>query len=261
MSEETALEEKAETEFQTSWSLEEMAEKINEQHELCAGGWRTTLDHAITAGALLKDVKLTLDHGEFGKWIKDNCGGFGIRTAQVYMRLYEERVQVRSSNAQPTAHLTMSKAIKFLLPKQEPVTAEPVQELNPVEQQEETTAPVAEVQEAEQLTEEEAPPWRDPEEATEAEPVSPDEEQPTDAESEEQEPNIERRAVDLIAHFREIFNEALIQELDQFIQNQPDLPWQIRKDMKEALEPVMESAKKIWLNRSNKLAREQEVKA
>ena len=32
-------------------------------------------------------------------------------------------------------------------------------------------------------------------------------------------------------------------------------------NMKEALEPVMESAKKIWLNRSNKLAREQEAKA
>ena len=90
-------------------------------------------------------------------------------------------------------------------------------------------------------------PFPDPEEAPEEKPAE-----------EEQKPTIERFALDLIERMRPSI-ETMADNLDIFIDHQRDLPWSLRKDMKLLLEQVTEREKKIWLNKNNKLAKEQEA--
>jgi hypothetical protein len=49
---------------------------------------RTSSISIIAIGEALRDAKKRLEHGNFGDWVRDECG-FTIRTAQTYMRIHK----------------------------------------------------------------------------------------------------------------------------------------------------------------------------
>jgi len=55
------------------------------------------LSKAIEAGGILHEVKAALPHGEFTPWVEESAG-FNIRTAQRYMKVYENRDQLKNDS-------------------------------------------------------------------------------------------------------------------------------------------------------------------
>ena len=55
---------------------------------------RITLEKAITIGGKLVEIKETLKHGEFGKWI-DSALNFDQKTAERYMKLFSAREKLK----------------------------------------------------------------------------------------------------------------------------------------------------------------------
>lgn len=62
-----------------------LAKRINVEHELCVAAARSAVEHAIRAGRLLIEAKGSLGHGKFLSWIEAHCD-FGERMAQRYMK-------------------------------------------------------------------------------------------------------------------------------------------------------------------------------
>lgn len=71
-------------------------EIIGLHSEIC-GLLKTSLEKAVRIGELLSEQKASLPHGEFGAWIKANLP-FTQRTAQNYMRLFDNREQLKNEN-------------------------------------------------------------------------------------------------------------------------------------------------------------------
>jgi hypothetical protein len=75
------------------------------------------IDRAIEAGGILQEVKAALPHGDFTTWVEFNAG-FGMRTAQRYMKIYENREALKNDTLSflTDAHkmLTMQKADKAI---------------------------------------------------------------------------------------------------------------------------------------------------
>lgn len=63
-------------------------EKINLCYTRIENTGMTMIQEALTAGELLAQVKLTLPHGSWMEWVKNNLK-FSHKTATNYMRLYE----------------------------------------------------------------------------------------------------------------------------------------------------------------------------
>ena len=94
-----------------------LAEQINDEHERARGAIRDALTHGIKCGELLTQAKAGLKHGDWGKWITDNCH-FSDRTARLYMRLAENREELEKTAT--IADLTLNGAAGLLAePKQE----------------------------------------------------------------------------------------------------------------------------------------------
>lgn len=89
-------------------TLDDLAEAIRREHDACEDAMRTPLAHALEVGRLLKKAKEKVSHGEWGGWIKDNCG-FSHRSASGYMRLAE-----KLPNRQPVANLGVREALEAL---------------------------------------------------------------------------------------------------------------------------------------------------
>ena len=89
-------------------SLGKLAEEINAEHQAFRRAFKATYRSALRAGDLLSEAKAQAGHGSWGAWVEENCE-FSMRTAQVYMRLANNREEVEEllKNAD-SAHLTQT---------------------------------------------------------------------------------------------------------------------------------------------------------
>jgi hypothetical protein len=90
--------------------LPDLAVEINRAHAAVEGHIRAAVPHAIRAGGLLNQAKAALPHGDFGKWISENCT-FSERTAQGYMRLSRLLPTLDPAKAQRVAGLPLRDAL------------------------------------------------------------------------------------------------------------------------------------------------------
>lgn len=100
-------------------NLPELATSIRQEHHLAEQHAMQAVNHAMEAGRLLIEAKALCSHGQWLPWLADNFEG-SARTAQAYMRLYENRDAL--ANTQSSAHLSIDGALKLLA---EPKEAEP----------------------------------------------------------------------------------------------------------------------------------------
>ena len=70
-----------------------LAKQINDNHRDIVNNAKSMLTKAIAAGEALVAAKAALPHGEFAKWIADNCDVMP-RTVQDYMRIAAHRKQI-----------------------------------------------------------------------------------------------------------------------------------------------------------------------
>ena len=101
----------------------ELPARINDTHEKVKQSLQRGAEHAIEAGRLLLQAKATVRHGNWLEWVGANCK-FSERTAQLYMRLAEER-PLLESKPQRIADLTITDAIKLLEPLKSPEESAP----------------------------------------------------------------------------------------------------------------------------------------
>lgn len=94
--------------------LEVLATEINTEHGKFRSAFKATYQHAIRVGVLLSEAKAEVEHGDWGAWVADNCE-FSMRTAQVYMRLANNRALVEKmlKNAE-SAHLSIEGVLKAI---------------------------------------------------------------------------------------------------------------------------------------------------
>jgi Protein of unknown function (DUF3102) len=110
-------------------SLAKLAEEINQEHQAFRGAFKATFRSALRAGDLLNEAKAQAGHGDWTGWVEENCE-FSMRTAQVYMRLANNREAVEKNlkSAEP-AHLSIEDVLRELSsPKEYTVTIETTQE-------------------------------------------------------------------------------------------------------------------------------------
>ena len=77
------------TAIATERVLGQLAAEINAADQSVRQAVSNAVVHAMRAGELLAEVKRRLPHGEFIAWAEQHCT-FGLRTAQLYMRLARE---------------------------------------------------------------------------------------------------------------------------------------------------------------------------
>ena len=95
-------------------SLGKLAEEINAEHQAFRRAFKATYRSALRAGDLLSEAKAQAGHGSWGAWVEENCE-FSMRTAQVYMRLANNREEVEEllKNAD-SAHLSIEGALRSI---------------------------------------------------------------------------------------------------------------------------------------------------
>src|SRR6516165_7432627 len=71
----------------TSEQLTKNAGLINAAHRAVVQANKTSIEKAIEAGMMLKACKDSVSHGEWSKWLHDNCREMREETARLYMRL------------------------------------------------------------------------------------------------------------------------------------------------------------------------------
>jgi hypothetical protein len=76
--------------------LDELAQEINEEHHAFRRGFKATYRSALRAGDLLTEAKAEAGHGNWTAWVEENCE-FSMRTAQVYMRIANNRGAVEET--------------------------------------------------------------------------------------------------------------------------------------------------------------------
>jgi phage N-6-adenine-methyltransferase len=91
-------------------TLGTLAEQINEEHRAFFGSLEKTAEHGIRAGELLTEAKSRCKHGQWLGWLENNFEG-SVRSAQVYMQLFEKRDEIRAKT-QSSAHLSISGMLK-----------------------------------------------------------------------------------------------------------------------------------------------------
>jgi len=106
----------------TNNRLAEIAATVQIEHNATMGALRESMAHAVNIGALLTEAKQLVKHGDWGKWIMDNCQ-FSERTAQNYMRVYAKYPQLAKSAT--VADLTYREAVGLLAEPNQIKTIEP----------------------------------------------------------------------------------------------------------------------------------------
>lgn len=97
--------------------LAKNARIINNEHKAVIEATQAKLQHAITAGATLRACKDSMTHGNWTKWLKDNCPEISERTASLYMRLEKNSDKVEEAakqNGNAVADLSIRAAAKLL---------------------------------------------------------------------------------------------------------------------------------------------------
>ena len=92
--------------------LDAIATEINAEHEAAKVAFNSGFTHAVRAGELLIKAKAEVKHGEWLPWLEENCQ-ISLRSAQLYMRLTNERSRIES-NTQDLAYLTLEGAAALL---------------------------------------------------------------------------------------------------------------------------------------------------
>lgn len=92
--------------------LTELVEAANHHHRQLKDLLAKSLDHARAAGDALLQIKSSLPHGQFQKWIDANCE-FTDRTARRYMLIAEgwERIEAKRTHVR---NLSLREAVKLL---------------------------------------------------------------------------------------------------------------------------------------------------
>ena len=95
-----------------------LKEEITYHHKNYEDGVRASVSSACAAGERLETAKALIrevdGHGHWEKWVEEHLG-FGIRTAQRYMRVYRERDRI-------TGAQTIDDALDLLAEPKEPKT-------------------------------------------------------------------------------------------------------------------------------------------
>ena len=100
------------TKIEGSNSLADLAARIVAEHQAVSTALKDSVQHAITAGALLLEAKEQLKHGQWLPWLRDHCT-ISERTAQLYMRCAKNREAIEA-NTQCVADLTLNEAAAML---------------------------------------------------------------------------------------------------------------------------------------------------
>jgi hypothetical protein len=98
--------------------LDDLAKQINQEHNECESAFKAGVQHALNAGELLIQAKALCHHGEWGRWLKDNCQ-FSERTAQAYMRVARELPGLDGDKAQRVAEMSFRETLALLAEPQE----------------------------------------------------------------------------------------------------------------------------------------------
>ena len=84
-----------------SFSLDDLAQQINDGHQAIRFSVRRLAGHVAQMGAWLTAAKAKCQHGEWLPWLADNCSEVTERTVQKYMSVYQKIV----SNTNLSSHL------------------------------------------------------------------------------------------------------------------------------------------------------------
>jgi hypothetical protein len=96
-------------------ALDDLARRINAEHDAALKSFGNALDHARAAGQLLVDAKAKQPHGSFLSWVEGHCQ-FSERTARTYMRIAREWTKLEPKR-QSVADLSIAKAVELIAPK------------------------------------------------------------------------------------------------------------------------------------------------
>jgi hypothetical protein len=94
-------------------SLTDLAARIRAEHTAVATALKDSVKHAIVAGELLIEAKAQVSHGQWLPWLRDHCT-ISERTAQLYIRVAKNRVEVEAKIRNDVADLTLSEAAAVL---------------------------------------------------------------------------------------------------------------------------------------------------
>jgi Protein of unknown function (DUF3102) len=95
--------------------LDELAQRIKEEHSNVASALHQGFMHASAAGELLIQAKAKAGHGKWLSWLRDECE-ISMRTASLYMRLAKNRRGIEDQIGNAVADLTLRGAVKLLSP-------------------------------------------------------------------------------------------------------------------------------------------------
>lgn len=68
-------------------SLADWAEIANREHAAALDAASSAVGHAIRAGVALNEAREQIRHGEWARWLAENCPAYPYQTAVIYMRV------------------------------------------------------------------------------------------------------------------------------------------------------------------------------
>jgi len=98
----------------TADALGELATRIKSLHAAVIESGKNTVRKAIDAGVALIEAKKQVDHGQWLKWLKQNCE-LSDRTAEVYMTCARNRQKLEAIIA-AAANMTLAAALREIKP-------------------------------------------------------------------------------------------------------------------------------------------------
>jgi hypothetical protein len=98
----------------TASALEKLATRIRAEHAAVAGDLASATLHAKNAGAMLREAKKQVKHGEWMTWLAIHCD-ISDRSARAYMRVAKHWRTIEA-NGQSLADLSVSKALALIAP-------------------------------------------------------------------------------------------------------------------------------------------------
>jgi Protein of unknown function (DUF3102) len=95
----------------TEPTLDDLARKIKLEHQEITRAKKNIVERAMQIGDWLSEAKNRAGHGNWLKWLGNNCQGISERTANIYMKLAEGREKLKSAE---TADFTINEALRRL---------------------------------------------------------------------------------------------------------------------------------------------------
>jgi hypothetical protein len=91
--------------------------QINAEHQAAVSNSNGSLQHAVACGERLKAAKGKVAHGEWEKWLGQNCPNIGERNARLYMQLASKGPELKKAavqNGNGVADLSLRGARKLI---------------------------------------------------------------------------------------------------------------------------------------------------